>query len=102
MTDPIDPTRADPGNEDRVTAQAAHYLNPGDALTQATATVDFFAAEPAAIRDEANILFIGTPDISLSPNAMTEVHEFFNPSRASLDLSTARFFAITGTPTSSA
>ena len=53
-----------------------HYLNPGDVETQATATVDFFAAEPAAIRDEANVLFICTPDISLLPNAMTEVHEF--------------------------
>ena len=73
-----------------------HYLNTTDAQTQATATVDFFAAEPAGIRDEANILFIGTPDLTLAPNAMTEVHEFFNPSRASLDLATAKFFAITG------
>jgi len=73
-----------------------HYLNPSDVDAQATATVDFFAAEPTAIRDEANILFIGTPDISLAPNVMTEVHEFFNPGWASLDLSTSKFFAITG------
>jgi hypothetical protein len=73
-----------------------HYLNATDAATQATATVDFFAAEPATIRDEANILFIGTPDIALAPNRMSEIHEFFNPSHASLDLSAAKFFAITG------
>jgi hypothetical protein len=73
-----------------------HYLNATDAAIQATATVDFFAADPATIRDEANILFIGTPDIALAPNAMSEVHEFFSPSRASLDLTGAKFFAITG------
>jgi hypothetical protein len=73
-----------------------HYLNATDAATQATASVEFRASDPAAIHDEANILFIGTPDISLAPNAMTEVHEFFNPTRAGLDLDAAKFFAITG------
>jgi hypothetical protein len=73
-----------------------HYLNPNDASAQASATVNVLAADPAGIRDEANLLFIGTPDLVLAPNAMTEVHEFFNPANASLDLSTAKFFAITG------
>ncbi|TMQ06030.1 MAG: hypothetical protein E6J91_39040 [Deltaproteobacteria bacterium] len=73
-----------------------HYLNPTDAAAEASATVDFSAADPEAIRDEANILFIGTPDIVLQPNMMTEVHEYFDPGRASLDLTGARFFAITG------
>jgi len=73
-----------------------HYINTTDAELQATAAVDFFAVEPTAIRDEANILFIGTPDIALAPNTMTEVHEFFSPTRAGLDLGDARFFAITG------
>ncbi len=73
-----------------------HYLNPGEAAAQATAAVTFSAADPVAIKDEANILFIGSPDIALAPNKMTEVHEFFNPGRAQLDLSTAKFFAITG------
>src|SRR5437868_3238411 len=41
-----------------------HYLNPTDAPAQAMAAVDVFAADPRAIRDEANILFIGTPDIT--------------------------------------
>jgi hypothetical protein len=73
-----------------------HYINPTDAAAEASATVDFFAADPAAIRDEANILFIGTPDFVLQPNMMTEVHEYFDPGRASLDLTGAKFFAITG------
>jgi hypothetical protein len=73
-----------------------HYLNPDDAATQATAKVELFAADPAAIRDEANILFIGTPDIVLGPNRKTDVHAFFNPRRAQLDLANAKFFAITG------
>lgn len=73
-----------------------HYLNPTEAEVQANAMIDLSIAEPAAIHDEANFLFIGTPDISLAPNSMTEIHEFFNPSRASLDLANAKFFAITG------
>lgn len=73
-----------------------HYLNPSDAPVQATATVDVFAADPTAIRDEANILFIGTPDISLPAETRTEVHEYFDPGRAALDLGGAKFFAITG------
>ena len=73
-----------------------HYLNPGEAAAQATAAVTLSAADPLAIKDEANILFIGSPDIALAPNKMTEVHAFFNPGRAQLDLSTAKFFAITG------
>jgi len=73
-----------------------HYINPTDDAAEATAAVEFSAADPVSIRDEANILFIGTPDISLQANMMTEVHEFFSPGRASLDLTGAKFFAITG------
>lgn len=73
-----------------------HYLNPSDVVEQVTATVTFSAAEPTAIRDEANILFIGTPDIRLEANKMTEIHRFFNPGSAGLDLADAKFFAITG------
>jgi Copper type II ascorbate-dependent monooxygenase, C-terminal domain len=73
-----------------------HYLNAGDSAAPATAMVNFFAADPAAIRDEANILFIGTPDIALKGNSASEVHGFFTPERAGLDLTDAKFFAITG------
>mgnify|MGYP000343660186 CR=1 FL=1 len=73
-----------------------HYLNAGEAAASATATVDFLAADPTAIRDEANILFIGSPDITIGPNQSATVHQFFNPNRAGLHLDDARFFAITG------
>jgi hypothetical protein len=73
-----------------------HYLNATDAAIQATAKVTVSAADPAAIRDEANILFIGSPDIDLPINMKTELHQFFDPTRAQLDLTGAKFFAITG------
>lgn len=73
-----------------------HYLNPGEVAADATATVTFAAADPAAIKDEANILFIGTPDIDLPAGQMTSIHEFFSPNGANLDLPGAKFFAITG------
>ncbi|MBA3397848.1 MAG: hypothetical protein H0T89_34810 [Deltaproteobacteria bacterium] len=72
-----------------------HYLNAGDAPIDATATVDFYAADPATIEHEANILFIGSPDIDIAPNATQTLHQFFTvPSY--LDLSASKIFAITG------
>lgn len=73
-----------------------HYLNASDNPIDAKATVEFSAADPVKIRDEANILFIGTPDIALQPNLPGEVHRYFSPARAGLDLTAAKFFAITG------
>ncbi|HEY0193495.1 MAG TPA: hypothetical protein VGC42_20400 [Kofleriaceae bacterium] len=73
-----------------------HYLNAGEVAADATATITFAAADPTAIKDEANILFIGTPDITLPANAMTSVHEFFSPAHANLDTIGAKFFALTG------
>ena len=72
-----------------------HYINSSDAPITAQATSELYAASEATIHDEANILFIGSPDVSLPPGPTT-LNEFFSPSRASLDLSTAKFFAITG------
>jgi hypothetical protein len=73
-----------------------HYINATDATITAMATAEFDAADPATIQNEANILFIGSPDISIAPNASVDVHEFFTPSRASLDIDNAQFFASTG------
>jgi len=73
-----------------------HYVNSGDAPIDVKGTTDFYAADPATIHDEANILFIGTPDIHLPPNSMMTVNQFFTPSRAMLNLDNAKFFAITG------
>src|SRR5262249_55873256 len=71
-------------------------INSTDAAVQAMATVDFFAADPSTIKNEANILFIGTPDVSIPANSMLDIHQFFNPNHASLDVTQAKFFAITG------
>ena len=73
-----------------------HFINSTDADLQVQATSEFYEAEPTTIRDEANILFIGSPDIDIAAGQSLTVEEFFAPSRANLDLSTAKFFAITG------
>jgi hypothetical protein len=73
-----------------------HYINSTDAAITTQATTEFYAAAEASIHDEANILFIGTPDIDLPAGSTMTINEFFSPSRAQLDLSTAKFFAITG------
>jgi len=72
-----------------------HYLNASDAPVDATATVDFYAADPSTIEHEADILFIGSPDIDLAAGATTTLHQFFTvPSY--VDLSASKIFAITG------
>src|SRR5262245_25770629 len=73
-----------------------HFINGTDQPISAQATSEFYAAPDASIRDEANILFIGSPDISIPAGATMTLEEFFTPQRASLDLSGAKFFAITG------
>ncbi|HUJ59984.1 MAG TPA: hypothetical protein VLX92_15875 [Kofleriaceae bacterium] len=72
-----------------------HYINSSDNASQAEATVDFYAADPSTIQNEASILFTGSPDIDIKPGQTLTVHEFFTvPSY--LDLSQSNIFAITG------
>jgi len=73
-----------------------HYINSTDVPIEVSATSELYAVPEAAIDHEANILFIGTPDINIPAGASVDVHAYFTPSRASLDLSGAKFFAITG------
>ena len=73
-----------------------HYINSTDAPIEVTATTELYAVPESEIDHEANILFIGTPDISIPPGAMMDVQAYFTPSRAQLDLSGAKIFAITG------
>lgn len=73
-----------------------HFINSTDAPIDVDATSEFYAVPEAQIAYEANILFIGTPDINVPAGAAMDVHAFFTPSRAQLDLSGAKFFAITG------
>ena len=72
-----------------------HYINASDSDQMASAQVEFIAADPATIHDEASLLFTGSPDIDIMPNQMYTLHEFFTvPSY--LDLSQSHIFAITG------
>jgi hypothetical protein len=82
-----------------------HYINSGDAASDATATVDFYSADPATIKYEAAVLFTGSPDIGpldsnskaqgIAPGQSFTLHQFFTvPSY--LDLSQSHIFAITG------
>jgi hypothetical protein len=73
-----------------------HYINSTDAPLEVRATAEFYAVPDSEIDHEANILFIGTPDISIAAGATKDIPAYFTPSRASLDLSGAKFFAITG------
>ena len=73
-----------------------HFINSTDQPIQVTARVDLYAAPEGSIHDEANILFIGSPDVSIPAGQTVTLEQFFTPSRASLDLTGAKFFAITG------
>jgi hypothetical protein len=79
-----------------------HYINSGDDPADATAKVELYAADPMTITDEANILFVGSPDIGTCTNCTplpaggtATLHQYFTvPS--TIDLSAAHIFAITG------
>ncbi len=72
-----------------------HYLNSTDAPIEATATVEFVTADEDEIDHEADILFIGSPDINIPAGATQTLKQFFTvPSE--LDLSASNVFAITG------
>jgi Copper type II ascorbate-dependent monooxygenase, C-terminal domain len=73
-----------------------HYINATDQPIETTAEVELYAAPEETIHDEANILFIGTPDINIAAGATVTVNQFFTPKRAQLNLDGAKFFAITG------
>jgi hypothetical protein len=72
-----------------------HYLNATDAPIDALATVDFYAADPSTIDHEANILFIGSPDIDIAPGETKTLHQFFQ-TPSYIDFSQSKIFAITG------
>ena len=78
-----------------------HYINSTDNPLMWMAQVNFFAADPSTIQNEAAILFTGSPDIGTDPKTgipagqSFTLHQFFTvPSY--LDLSKSSIFAITG------
>ena len=73
-----------------------HYINSSDVPIDVSAVSEFYAVPDSEIEHEANILFIGTPDINIPAGAKMDIQAYFTPRRANLDLSGAKFFAITG------
>ncbi|MEO9160051.1 MAG: hypothetical protein ABI591_30800 [Kofleriaceae bacterium] len=78
-----------------------HYINTTDGPLTATETTTFYAADPATITDQADLLFIGSPDIGTNPQtgiaagASFTLHQFFQPGASETFLD-AKIFAITG------
>jgi hypothetical protein len=72
-----------------------HYLNATDEVVQAHADVEFYLADPTTIHDEADILFIGSPDIKIPAGQPLHLQQFFKVPPY-IDLSAAKIFAITG------
>lgn len=72
-----------------------HYLNATDEDEMATATAEFFVAQPSEIDHEASILFMGSPDIDIKAGQTASLHQFFTVPDY-LDLSQSKIFAITG------
>jgi len=52
-----------------------HYINPSAAPIMAQATSTFIPIEDARFKDEADFLFIGTPDIDIALQLQLLVHE---------------------------
>jgi hypothetical protein len=72
-----------------------HFVNATDAPLEATATVQFYRADASTIEHEADILFIGSPDVNIPAGASRTLNQFFTfPD--DLDLSQSKVFAITG------
>lgn len=73
-----------------------HYINTRDQPLEVRATSEFYAVPESEIEHEANILFIGTPDIDIAAGETKDIQAYFSPMRANLDLTGTKFFAITG------
>jgi len=72
-----------------------HYINTTDLPLTATETTTFYAADPATITDQADLLFIGSPDINIPAGQSFTLHQFFKPGATETFLG-AKIFAITG------
>ena len=71
-----------------------HYINasPNDVMVQSTST--FTSTPDGAFKDEAGFLFVGDPDIKLSPHQKTTVGPVFLKTLPKVD--GVNFFGITG------
>ena len=70
-----------------------HFINTTDAAIDITATSEFVTMPAADVKNEADFLFMGTPDINLAPGTTETVRRFLSMPSV---LSQANIFAITG------
>jgi hypothetical protein len=80
--------------QNQMVRMEVHYINPSAQPIDVTATANFITMDESRFKDEADFLFVGSPDISLPPHTQTTlgpVH-FQLPS----DYADSKFFAITG------
>ena len=70
-----------------------HYINPGAAPISVTSTSTFIPIDDAKFQNEADFLFIGTPDIQLAVGQSKTVSEFI---KLPAEYEDVHFFAITG------
>jgi hypothetical protein len=71
-----------------------HFINPTGAPIDALATTTLRGVPDSAFTDEADFLFIGSPDIDLPPHTMTTVGPYYFPLPGIY--ADSHFFAITG------
>lgn len=72
-----------------------HYINAGDVAADATATAEFVTMDEADVDNEADFMFIGSPDINftLAPGDSQSLQAYFAAPSA---LDGINFFALTG------
>jgi hypothetical protein len=71
-----------------------HYINTGDVAEEVTATTTFIPIADADFEQEADFLFIGTPDIQIPAGATATVGPMFF--QLPTLFANANFFALTG------
>jgi hypothetical protein len=71
-----------------------HFINPTGAPLDALATTTLRGIPDSAFTDEADFLFIGSPDINLMPHVATTVGPYYFPAPGIY--ADSHFFAITG------
>ncbi len=71
-----------------------HFINTTDAPLEVKSTSTFIPMAEAEFHDEADFLFIGTPDIRLQPNTAATVGPVYFPMPP--EFASSKFFAMTG------
>ena len=73
-----------------------HWINSTDGDADTNASINFYAADPATITDEAGVLFSGSLDINIPAQGQATLHQFLTLPTADLNMSASKIFAITG------